>query len=167
MEIDKLIESIKCEISSDNPNWMLISELSRKIATEKIETCPLGFKKGFINFIKSSNWDDSGLAKKLLGLNGAVYNVKIIHFMDEIKHKIVGEELSDKINIFISDKDITGSSKFPMDLPFQRFLGRSTWNNTKREYTWTITNNKGVKIKFNNAELNSIIRDSKLNSIGV
>ena len=159
-----LVEQIKLEISKENPDWFLISNISKKIASENSPTCPMGFKKGFINFIKIKEY--SGFTAAFVkDIDKNKYRIKYINYIREIGSIIEEINLDDKFTIFISPKDITSSVNFPMDVPFQRFNGTDSVINP---VIYTLINNQTKeKIAFKDGELKSIIRDRKLSLLDI
>jgi len=153
-----LIEQVKLEISKDNPDWSFISKLANNIAMENSTECELGFKKGFINFIKVKQY--SNFTKEFwAGIDKSKYTIRYVNYVRDIGHIISEVDLNKKISIFISDKDVTGSVSFPRDIPFQRFNGTDSYANKN----YVLKNNQTKeRIVFKKGELKSIIRDRKL-----
>jgi hypothetical protein len=153
-----LVEQVKSEILKENPDWTLVSKLASAIANEDSTECELGFKKGFINFIKVrqySSFTDVFLA----GIDRSKYQIRFVNYVRDIGHIISEVDLNKKISIFISDKDVTGSVSFPRDIPFQRFNGTDSYTNKN----YVLKNNQTKeRIVFKKEELKSIIRDRKL-----
>jgi hypothetical protein len=162
--MEDLINAVKLEINKENPNWMLISNLSRKIANEKTYTCPLGFKKGFINLIKIT---ECSYFEEQIKLNKDLYSIKRINWVDEIPSKLNKDEINNKITIIITtNKTLTLSKKFPKDIPLQTFNGTNTFDKKQGKWKYIMKNNQtNETIKFYNGELLSIIRDRKFNKL--
>jgi hypothetical protein len=154
-----LEEQIKLEIQKENPNWTLVSKLANIIATDNSQ-CELGFKRGFINFIKVRQY--SSFTKEFLaGIDKSKYEVRYVNYVRDIGDIIEEVDLNEKISIFISDKDVTGSVSFPRNLPFQRFNGTDSRNDN-----FILKNNQTKeRIPFGKGELKSVIRDRKLQSL--
>lgn len=158
-----LVEQIKLEISKENPDWLLISNLSKRIAAENSPICPIGFKKGYINFIKVTEYS-SFIDEFIKDIDKSQYRIKYINYIREIGSIIEETNLDDKFTIFISHKDITSSVSFPMDIPFQRFNG--SYSYSKKNYTLR-NNQTKERITFKSGELKSIIRDRKLSLLDI
>jgi hypothetical protein len=151
---------IRSEIDKETPDWILISKLAREMVSKKAYTCPLGFKKGYFNFVKTSGYSD--IQRELLRLNDSnIYSVKVINFVEELLPSINRDEIDNKITIFISHRDLNNYSKFPTDIPLQRFTGTERINN--KEITYHLTNREDRKrVNFKDSDIVPIIRDSRL-----
>lgn len=159
-----LVEQVKSEISKENPDWLLISNLSKQIAAENLPTCPIGFKKGYINFIKVREYS-SFTNEFVKNLDRSQYRIRYINYTRKAGSIIKETNLDDKFTIFISHKDITSSVSFPMDIPFQRFNGSCSYS--EKNY-YTLRNNQTKeRITFKSGELKSIIRDRKLSLLDI
>lgn len=159
-----LVEQVKLEISKENPDWFLISNISKKIASENSPICPIGFKKGFVNFIKVKEYSDFTNAF-IKEIDKNKYRIKYIHSIREIGSIIEETNLDDKFTIFISTKDIAYSVNFPIDIPFQIFNGTDS---VIDPVIYTLKNNQTKeRIDFKKGELKSIIRDRKLSLLDI
>ena len=71
-----MIDSIKEEINKDNPDWLLISNLAKKIYHESNKPEFLGIRVGMINHIKVSNYSGGDV----VGILGNIFtDTKIIN----------------------------------------------------------------------------------------
>ena len=50
-------ESIQTELDKENPNWLMISDLAKKLYLTEQQTNSLGLKKGVVNIIKSTQFN--------------------------------------------------------------------------------------------------------------
>jgi hypothetical protein len=164
-------ELIESELSKNKPNWLLISDLAKELYKSNTQTNPLGFKKGFLNIIKTSEYNVSDILKELeICFNSNEYKFLMVggySGMTVTKYNKILPTLKnlDKYIVIVTNKDqvYTNSSTKGFECNIYKSGIRNKYDTSKKT-SITITGD-GVQFK---AELNSLraeLRGTTLDSI--
>ena len=155
-----MIESIKEEINKDNPDWLLVSNLAKKIYHESNKPEFLGIRVGMINHIKVSK-HSGGDVVGILGniftdikiINVGIYGLTVPDTLKIIKNRKPNETL-----IVVNDRDA-----------LIKHLGvhqsfRCSLSSKGDKVKWTNVDN-GLVTNFDVNNMIALLRDFKLDEI--
>lgn len=161
-------DTISNELLKDKPDWLLISDIAKKIHFSELQSNPLGFKRGAINIIKCGEnnvdpiYDELNATfdsdeYRIIAVGGwsgmTVTNFNKLKFDDS------------KFTIVVTNKDQVFNNCTMKKLQCNIYKGLMN-NKYNREKETTIQiRNEDINIKCSLGELKSVIRDISLKSI--
>jgi ABC-type enterochelin transport system substrate-binding protein len=159
-----MIDLIKEEIKKDNPDWLLISNLSQKIYLESNKANLLGIRENVINLVKVGTHgvgDVVDLLKpifpgRVIGVGG--YKAMTVN----AGVKVLKARKDNETMIIVTDRDALIKHLGPHQ--FFRCNIQNQYNNNKITVKWTNVDT-GEIISFEPSELKSMIREQKINEI--
>lgn len=158
-----MIDLIKEEIKKDNPDWLLISNLSQKIYLESNKANLLGIRENVINLVKVGAHgvgDVVDLLKpifpgKVIGVGG--YKAMIVN----AGVKVLKTRKDNETMIIVTDRDALIKHLGPHQF-FICHIGNQY--NKNKMVKWTNVDT-GEVTSFEPSELKSMIREQKINEI--
>ena len=155
-----MINSIKDEINKDNPDWLLISNLAKKIYHESNKPDFLGIRVGMINHIKVGKYSGGDV----VGILGNIFtDTKIINVgrygltvTDGVK--IIKQRKENETLIIVNDRDALIKH---LDI-HQSF--RCSLSSKGDKVKWTNVDN-GLVTNFDVNNMTALLRDFKLDEI--
>jgi hypothetical protein len=158
-------ELIKSEVGKENPDWLLISNLTKQIYLETQPTNPLLFKKGMINLIKCGEYRVSDITveiKSCFDNDEYIFSDSPNELIKQLKSGVI--QLEDKFIVVVTDSN-TFTNKVIQNGFFVNLYKATVYNKWSKKPTKIIIKGDGVDIGFNIGELKSVIRDYQLKSI--
>ncbi len=164
-----MIDLIREEIKKDNPDWLLISNLSQKIYLESNKANLLGIRENVINLVKVGAHGVGDVVDileevfpgKVIGVGG--YRSMTVN----AGAKLVRERKENQTMIIVTDRDALIKHLGPHQF-FRCHIAVSIkanqYNKNKTTVKWTNVET-GEVLNFEPTELKSIIRDYKLSEI--
>jgi hypothetical protein len=159
-----MIDLIKEEIKKDNPDWLLISNLSQKIYLESNKANLLGIRENIINLVKVG----THVVGDVIDLLEPIYPGKVIGVGGYIAMtvnagaKLVRKRGENETMIIVTDRDALIKHLGPHQ--FFRCNIANQYNNNKITVKWTNVDT-GEITSFEPKELKSMIREQKINEI--
>lgn len=158
-----MIDLIKEEIKKDNPDWLLISNLSQKIYLESNKANLLGIRENVINLVKVGAHgvgDVVDLLKpifpgKVIGVGG--YKAMTVN----AGVKVLKARKDNETMIIVTDRDALIKHLGPHQF-FRCHIGNQY--NKNKMVKWTNVDT-GEVTSFEPSELKSMIREQKINEI--
>lgn len=159
-------EDILIEISKENPDWLLISNIAKSIYESTKKVGPLGFLSGHINIVKATEWNLNDIKKEL---ESCIPDAEYIIIggclsMHDFNKKL--SSLRDKFVIVLTDKPQVLANTVKAGIPFRQFnctiLNKY---NIKNKKTQIHLKGEGLDIKTEIGSLKSIVRDLTLKNI--
>lgn len=159
-----MIDLIKEEIKKDNPDWLLISNLSQKIYLESNKANLLGIRENVINLVKVGAHGASDVVDllepiypgKVIGVGG--YRAMTVNAgVKKLKARKDNETM-----IIVTDRDALIKHLGPHQ--FFRCHIANQYSKNKIVVKWTNVDT-GEIISFEPTELKSMIREQKINEI--
>lgn len=163
-------EVIVSELSKETPDWLLISNLAKELHKGSLPTNPLGFKKGFLNIIKTGKYNTVDVIDELKKCFTSD-EYEFIHVggysgMTVTKYnKLIPTLINlDKYVVVVTDKDqvYTNSSTKGLECNIYKATIRNKWD--KKATTITIVG-AGISIKSELSSLRAEMRGTTLDSI--
>jgi len=159
-----MIDLIKEEIKKDNPDWLLISNLSQKIYLESNKANLLGIRENIINLVKVGAHGVGDVVDllepiypgKVIGVGG--YRAMTVN----AGAKLVRARGENETMIIVTDRDALIKHLGPHQ--FFRCNIANQYNNNKITVKWTNVDT-GEITSFEPKELKSMIREQKINEI--
>ncbi len=159
-----MIDLIKEEIKKDNPDWLLISNLSQKIYLESNKANLLGIRENVINLVKVSVHgvgDVVDLLKpifpgKVIGVGG--YAAMTVN----AGVKLLKARKDNETIIIVTDRDALIKHLGPHQ--FFRCNIADKYSDKRTTVKWTNVDT-GEITSFEPSELKSMIREQKINEI--
>lgn len=158
-----MIDLIKEEIKKDNPDWLLISNLSQKIYLESNKANLLGIRENVINLVKVGAHGVSDVVDllepiypgKVIGVGG--YAAMTVN----AGVKLVKARSENETMIIVTDRDALIKHLGPHQF-FRCHIGNQY--NKNKMVKWTNVDT-GEVTSFEPSELKSMIREQKINEI--
>lgn len=164
-------ESIQTELDKENPNWLMISDLAKKLYLTEQQTNSLGLKKGVVNIIKSAEFnceivldelhkcfDSSEYVWLLVGSYKGMTVTKFNKIISTLNYQ-------DKYVIVVTNKEqvLTNLNKAGIQCMLYNASIRNRYDKEKT----TLFRIKGgdIDIKCPLTEIKSHIRDNQLNML--
>ena len=159
-----MIDLIREEIKKDNPDWLLISNLSQKIYLESNKANLLGIRENVINLVKVGAHGVSDVVDllepiypgKVIGVGG--YRAMTVN----AGVKLVKARGENETMIIVTDRDALIKHLGPHQ--FFRCNIANQYSNKKIIVKWTNVDT-GEITSFEPSELKSMIREQKINEI--
>ena len=158
-----MINLIKDEIKKDNPDWLLISNLAKKVYHESNKPDFLGIRVGMINHIKVGKYSGGDV----VGILGNIFtDTKIINVggygltvPDGVK--IIKERKENETLIIVNDRDALIKHLGV----YQSFrCSVISLGSYKNKFKWT-NGESGLVTNFDTDNLRLLLRDYKLDEI--
>lgn len=158
-----MIDLIKEEIKKDNPDWLLISNLSQKIYLESNKANLLGIRENVINLVKVGAHGVSDVVDllepifpgKVIGVGG--YRAMTVN----AGVKVLKTRKENETIIIVTDRDALIKHLGPHQF-FRCHIGNQY--NKNKMVKWTNVDT-GEVTSFEPSELKSMIREQKINEI--
>jgi len=158
-----MIDLIKEEIKKDNPDWLLISNLSQKIYLESNKANLLGIRENVINLVKVGAHGVSDVVDllepifsgKVIGVGG--YRAMTVN----AGVKVLKTRKENETIIIVTDRDALIKHLGPHQF-FRCHIGNQY--NKNKMVKWTNVDT-GEITTFEPSELKSMIREQKINEI--
>lgn len=158
-----MIDLIREEIKKDNPDWLLISNLSQKIYLESNKTNLLGIRENVINLVKVGAHGVSDVVDllepifpgKVIGVGG--YKAMTVN----AGVKVLKARKDNETMIIVTDRDALIKHLGPHQF-FRCHIGNQY--NKNKMVKWTNVDT-GEVTSFEPSELKSMIREQKINEI--
>jgi hypothetical protein len=158
-----MIDLIKEEIKKDNPDWLLISNLSQKIYLESNKANLLGIRENVINLVKVGAHGVSDVVDllepifpgKVIGVGG--YKAMTVN----AGVKVLKARKDNETMIIVTDRDALIKHLGPHQF-FRCHIGNQY--NKNKMVKWTNVDT-GEVTSFEPSELKSMIREQKINEI--
>ena len=159
-----MIDLIKEEIKKDNPDWLLISNLSQKIYLESNKANLLGIRENVINLVKVGAHGVSDVVDllepifpgKVIGVGG--YRAMTVN----AGVKLLKARKDNETIIIVTDRDAIIKHLGPHQ--FFRCNIADKYSDKKTTVKWTNVDT-GEVTSFEPSELKSMIREQKINEI--
>lgn len=159
-----MIDLIREEIKKDNPDWLLISNLSQKIYLESNKANLLGIRENVINLVKVGAHGVSDVVDllkpiypgKVIGVGG--YKAMTVN----AGVKVLKARKDNETMIIVTDRDALIKHLGPHQ--FFRCHITNQYSKNKIVVKWTNVDT-GEIISFEPSELKSMIREQKINEI--
>ena len=158
-----MIDLIKEEIKKDNPDWLLISNLSQKIYLESNKANLLGIRENVINLVKVGAHGVGDVVDllepiypgKVIGVGG--YRAMTVN----AGVKVLKARKENETIIIVTDRDALIKHLGPHQF-FRCHIGNQY--NKNKIVKWTNVDT-GEVTSFEPSELKSMIREQKINEI--
>lgn len=158
-----MIDLIKEEIKKDNPDWLLISNLSQKIYLESNKANLLGIRENVINLVKVGAHGVGDVVDllepiypgKVIGVGG--YRAMTVN----AGVKVLKARKENETIIIVTDRDALIKHLGPHQF-FRCHIGNQY--NKNKMVKWTNVDT-GEVTSFEPSELKSMIREQKINEI--
>ena len=158
-----MIDLIKEEIKKDNPDWLLISNLSQKIYLESNKANLLGIRENVINLVKVGAHGVGDVVDllepifpgKVIGVGG--YRAMTVN----AGVKVLKTRKENETIIIVTDRDALIKHLGPHQF-FRCHIGNQY--NKNKMVKWTNVDT-GEVTSFEPSELKSMIREQKINEI--
>lgn len=158
-----MIDLIKEEIKKDNPDWLLISNLSQKIYLESNKANLLGIRENVINLVKVGAHGVSDVVDllepifpgKVIGVGG--YKAMTVN----AGVKVLKARKDNETMIIVTDRDALIKHLGPHQF-FRCHIGNQY--NENKIVKWTNVDT-GEVTSFEPSELKAMIREQKINEI--
>ncbi len=159
-----MIDLIREEIKKDNPDWLLISNLSQKIYLESNKANLLGIRENVINLVKVGAHGVGDVVDileevfpgKVIGVGG--YRSMTVN----AGAKLVRERKENQTMIIVTDRDALIKHLGPHQ--FFRCNIADKYSDKRTTVKWTNVDT-GEVTSFEPSELKSMIREQKINEI--
>ena len=159
-----MIDLIREEIKKDNPDWLLISNLSQKIYLESNKANLLGIRENVINLVKVGAHGVSDVVDllepiypgKVIGVGG--YKAMTVN----AGVKVLKARKDNETMIIVTDRDALIKHLGPHQ--FFRCNIANQYSNKKIIVKWTNVDT-GEITSFEPSELKSMIREQKINEV--
>jgi hypothetical protein len=159
-----MIDLIREEIKKDNPDWLLISNLSQKLYLESNKANLLGIRENIINLVKVGAHGVGDVVDllepiypgKVIGVGG--YRAMTVN----AGAKIVRARGENETMIIVTDRDALIKHLGPHQF-FRCHIGNQ-YSNDKTTVKWTNVET-GEITSFEPKELKAMIREQKINEI--
>lgn len=162
-----MIDLIKEEIKKDNPDWLLISNLSQKLYLESNKANLLGIRENVINLVKVAAHGVGDVVDLLeTTFTGKVIGVGGYRAMTVNKGvKVLNERKENETIIVVTDRDALIKHLGPHQFFRCSISSKSTtFGETKKMVKWTNVETGDIT-NFEPSELKSMIREQKINEI--
>ena len=159
-----MIDLIREEIKKDNPDWLLISNLSQKLYLESNKANLLGIRENIINLVKVGTHGVGDVVDLLKPIfPGNVIGVGGYASMTvNAGVKVLKARKDNETMIIVTDRDALIKHLGPHQ--FFRCNIQNQYNNNKITVKWTNVDT-GEITTFEPSELKSMIREQKINEI--
>lgn len=157
-----MIDIIKSEIIKDNPDWLLVSKIASQLAESTKPTDPLGFKTGYVNFIKQREY--SGFLGEIRTIKSDKYEIVYCEYIRDLNKIISEADLDSKYFILVSPKDMV-SNLTALNKPLLRFNGSEHYDKNNQRYFSLKNKTTNERIVFKKGELKAIMRDRALSEL--
>jgi len=170
-------ELILQQLENENPDWLLVSNLAKKLYIQNSKTNTLGFKKGHINVVRCSDVNIGDISKLLrdcftsdeyvfIAVGGWRRNDGILN-MDVTKLKKVVSTLNyeDKYIIIVTDKPAVTLATMKQGIPVNDYQAQFRNKYNKNKDTTFRIQNEDVNINCKMDELRSHLRDLALTEL--
>jgi hypothetical protein len=166
-------ELILKELQNDSPDWLLISKLAKESYAESNQSNPIGFRKGAINVIKSSNHNCRDIIDVLKDtfndtkeyqfmLVGSLYGMKVTSYNKLIE--VIKTVIKDKY-VIVTDKPqvIANALKAGLEVNEYKAGIKNKYEQFRIQKILSITGAKSIVCKMD--ELKAHIRNLSLEQL--